>query len=138
MEPVIDHINRYVSDVEEHVSFYMRALGYALMERGTKDDGNPYAILKGHGHELFISEKPGCGPRERALRHLGYAVEDADTLLADFKRKGLAGREVEVVAKPYSRQFYLKDPDGNEIDFIQWTDKERFYEDARKKGDGSK
>ena len=61
MQPIIDHINRYVSDVEEHVAFYTRALGYTLLERGTKDDGNAYAVLEGHGHELFISEKPGCG-----------------------------------------------------------------------------
>lgn len=134
MQPIIDHINRYVSDVEEHVAFYTRALGYTLLERGTKDDGNAYAVLEGHGHELFISEKPGCGAGERAMRHVGYAVEDAGALLADLKRKGLAGREVEVVVKPCSRQFYLEDPDGNEIDFIQWTDKESFYEEARKRG----
>jgi len=134
MEPFIDHINRYVSSVEEHVSFYTRALGYELIDRGTKADGNEYAILRGCGHELFISEKPGCGQGERALRHLGYTVENVDSLLEELKGKGLAGREVEVIVKPYSRQFYLEDPDGNEIDFIQWTDKERFYENLKKKG----
>ncbi|MBN2026529.1 MAG: VOC family protein [Actinobacteria bacterium] len=134
MEPVIDHINRYVSSVEEHVSFYTRVLGYELIDRGNKGDGKEYAILSGCEHELFISEADGSIEPDRSLRHIGYAVENADVLLADFKRKGIAGREVELVVKPYSRQFYLEDPDGNEIDFIQWTDKERFRGEARKKG----
>jgi catechol 2,3-dioxygenase-like lactoylglutathione lyase family enzyme len=135
MEPVIDHINRYVSNVEGHISFYTRALGYELMDRGVKGDGSEYAILKGHGHEMFVSEKPDCHVEERALRHLGYAVEGIDELLEELKRNGLADRELNVIEKPYSRQLYIKDPDGNEIDLIQWTDKDRFYKDLKKKGD---
>ena len=71
---------------------------------------------------------------DRSLRHIGYAVENADKLLERLKGEGLAPLEREVIVKPYSRQFYLRDPDGNEIDLIQWTDKERFHEEARKKG----
>lgn len=128
MQPIIDHMNRYVSDVGEHVFFYTRALGYELIGRGTKGDGKEYAILRGYEHELFISEAPvPIGP-DRSLRHTGYAVESADELLRRLKGEGLASVEQEVIVKPYSRQFYLKDPDGNEIDLIQWTDKETFYE----------
>jgi len=127
MEPVIDHINRYVSSVEEHVSFYTRALGYELIDRGKKGDGKEYAILRGYEHELFISEAPGSMEPDRSLRHIGYAVENADKLLERLKGEGLAPLEREVIVKPYSRQFYLRDPDGNEIDLIQWTDKEAFY-----------
>lgn len=127
MHPIIDHINRYVSNLGEHVSFYMRALGYELLDRGVKGDGKEYAILRGYEHELFISEAPEAIEPDSSLRHIGYAVENADELLERLKKEGLAPMEQEVIVKPYSRQFYLRDPDGNAIDLIQWTDKEAFY-----------
>ncbi|MEW6554489.1 MAG: DUF192 domain-containing protein [Actinomycetota bacterium] len=130
----IDHVNRYVTDLEMHVVFYTQALGYAVIGRGTKDDGSGYAILKGHGHELFISERPPGGAAAAELRHIGYAVRDADELLRRLKENGIAPRETEVIAKEYSRQFYLRDPDGNEVDFIQWTDKGSFFRDLEHGG----
>jgi catechol 2,3-dioxygenase-like lactoylglutathione lyase family enzyme len=131
MYPGIDHINRYVSDVERHVAFYTEVMGYMLIDRGTKPNGGRYAILKGYEHELYISEKPRGEPVETALRHVGYAVEDVDTLLEGLKKSGIVGDETEIIVKEYSRQFYLRDPDGNEIDIIQWTDKEGFFDDLR-------
>jgi catechol 2,3-dioxygenase-like lactoylglutathione lyase family enzyme len=127
----IDHVNRYVSDVEKHVSFYTEALGFALLDRGIKPDGGMYAILKGYEHELYISEKPPGEPAETRVRHIGYAVEDAAAFLDRLKNAGIIGDEVEILVKEYSLQFYLRDPDGNEIDIIQWTDKERFYDDLQ-------
>jgi len=132
MYPVIDHLNRYVSDVDKHSSFYRDVLGYELIGRGVKTDGSRYAILSGSGHELYISEKPGSDAKEMA-RHIGFAVEDADGLLERLRERGIVGDETEIVVKEYSRQFYMKDPDGNEIDIIQWTDKERFYDDLKRK-----
>lgn len=129
MQPTIDHINRYVSNVGEHVSFYTRALGYEVIDRGNKGDGKEYAILRGYKHELFISEAPESIEPDSSLRHIGYAVENADSLLERLKGEGLAPEEQEIIVKPYSRQFYLQDPDGNEIDLIQWTDKTSFYEE---------
>lgn len=35
--------------------------------------------------------------------------------------------------KPFSKQFYIKDPDGFEIDLIQWTDKDGFYKNLKSK-----
>ncbi len=46
--------------------------------------------------------------------------------------KGLSENQ-KIIVKEYSRQFYLKDPDGFEIDIIQWTGKERFFRDLEKK-----
>ncbi len=56
-----------------------------------------------------------------------------DTLLEVLKNKGYAARDMQVIVKQFSRQFYLKDPDGFEIDFIQWVDKEGFHENLRNK-----
>jgi hypothetical protein len=42
-------------------------------------------------------------------------------------------RYVSDVDKFITLQFYLKDPDGFEVDFIQWTDKEGFYDNLKMK-----
>lgn len=119
MKPHIDHLNRYVSNVEKFIEFYREVLGYRLIGKGKKKDGMNYAILKGFDHEMFISE--------RACFEKKYSVEDADKLLEELKLKGFAAEDAEVVVKEYSRQIYLKDSDGFEIDLIQWTDKSGFY-----------
>lgn len=130
LRPAIDHINRYVIDVGKHIAFYTEALGYEVIGRGVKADGCAYAILKGHEHELFISERPhGAEAAEKAVRHIGYTVKDAGALLQQLQESGVAGEATKIIVKEHSRQFYLEDPDGNEIDFIQWTDKRGFYDD---------
>lgn len=127
----IDHLNRHVSDVCQFIDFYTQALDYELIDKGTKSNGKPYAILKGNGHELFISEKDDYTYLDSNFRHIGYAVDNADRTLAKLKNLGIVAADYEIIVKPYSRQFYGKDPDGFEIDFIQWTDKDGFYESLR-------
>lgn len=131
----IDHLNRHVSSIDTFITFYTDALGYRLLTRGVKANGKPYAILQGFGHELFISEKDGFKPEtEKNLRHIGYAVESADGLLKELKQKGHADDSTEIIVKRFSRQFYIKDPDGFEIDLIEWTDKQGFTESMGQQG----
>lgn len=129
MPPKIDHINRYVSDVERHVEFYCGVLGYLLLDRGRKHDGSDYAILQGDGHELFISEYANRPPGD-SVRHIGYLVANIDETLRVLKERGFVGEDAVVIVKQYSRQLYVKDPDEFEIDLIQWTDKKGFYRDV--------
>lgn len=125
----LDHLNRYVKSVDASVEFYHEALGYSLLRRGLKANGKAFAILSGKGHELFISEKEGLEPETLCnFRHIGYAVEGVAALLAACKAKGIVESERELIIKPYSRQFYIQDPDGFQIDLIEWTDKQGFYE----------
>lgn len=130
----IDHLNRYVSNVDKFIEFYSNVLDYELIDKGIKANGKSYAILKGDGHELFISEKDGFElDEEHNFRHIGYYIENVDELLEKLKQKGYIEKERQIIVKPFSRQFYIKDPDGFEIDFIQWTDKKRFYDYLKNK-----
>jgi len=58
-------------------------------------------------------------------------VDNADKLLKKLKLKGYAAAEQHVIVKQYSRQIYIKDPDGMEIDLIEWTDKQGFYNNLK-------
>jgi catechol 2,3-dioxygenase-like lactoylglutathione lyase family enzyme len=130
----IDHLNRYVSNVDNFIVFYRDVLEYELIDKGIKSNGQNYAILKGDGHELFISEKEGFKiDREQDFRHIGYFIENVDELLEALKFKGYIKKEQEIIVKPFSRQIYIRDPDGFEIDLIQWTDKQGFYENLKNK-----
>lgn len=124
----IDHLNRYVSNVDKFIDFYREVLDYELIDKGIKSNGKNYAILKGDRHELFISEKDNFKiETEENFRHIGYYIDNVDELLESLKLKGYVEKEQEIIVKPFSRQFYIKDPDGFEIDLIQWTDKNKFY-----------
>lgn len=132
----IDHINRHVSSVEAMISFYTDALGFTLLDKGIKKDGQDYAILKSDGLELFISEKDGFEfDSGNNFRHMGFRVDNAGELLSSMKAKGYVPRETQLIVKAFSRQFYMKDPDGFELDFIEWTDKEKFYRYMADKND---
>ncbi len=128
MKPNIDHLNRYVSDVVKFIEFYQNILGYELIDRGIKENGMNYAILKGYEHELFISEREGFEVNKENFRHIGYSIDNVDKHLYDLKSKGYVDDRLQIIVKQFTRQFYIKDPDGFEIDLIQWTDKAGFYE----------
>lgn len=124
----IDHINRHVSNVEAFISFYTDALGFILLDKGIKKDGKNYAILQCSGLELFISERDDFEfDSGTNLRHIGFSVDSADALLSSMIEKGYMPKGTQIIVKAFSRQFYMKDPDGFELDFIEWTDKEKFY-----------
>lgn len=128
MKPIIDHINRYVINVENSIKFYKDVLNYELIDRGTKANGKLYAILSGYDHELFISEKDNfIVVKEDNFRHLGYQVDNIEILLKDLIQMGYINKNEKPIIKKFSKQIYIKDPDGLEIDLIQWTDKEGFY-----------
>lgn len=130
----IDHINRYVSDVEKFVDFYKDVLEYEVIDSGKKGNGKNYAILKGDSHELFISEKEDfINEKDTNFRHIGYFIENVEELMETMKSRGYVDKDQKIIVKPFSKQFYVRDPDGFEIDLIQWTDKQGFYDYLRDK-----
>ncbi|MGE5395982.1 MAG: VOC family protein [Chitinophagales bacterium] len=133
MQPQIDHINRYVSNTDVFIKFYQSVLRYELIDQGIKPNGQKFAILKGIGHELFISEKTDFIANEISnFRHIGYSVENIEGLLEQLIAGGLIENETMIVSKQFSKQLYIKDPDGFEIDLIEWTDKKGFYDSLSK------
>ena len=128
----IDHINRYVRSVDKTVTFYTQALGFLLIDDGIKADGKPYAVLRSVDHLLFVSESDKYIESQCPnFRHVGYCVANVEEILRDLKGKVYAPQEATCVIKPYSKQVYITDPDGVEIDLIQWTDKVDFFKTCK-------
>jgi len=130
----IDHLNRYVSNVDKFITFYRDVLNYELIDKGVKENGKNFAILKGEEHELFISEMNNFKSEDEGnFRHMGYNIGNVDKLLEVLKLIGYVEKKQQIIVKPFSKQFYIKDPDGFEIDLIQWTDKQGFYDHLKAK-----
>ncbi|HYG19357.1 MAG TPA: VOC family protein [Ohtaekwangia sp.] len=110
-------------EIHESVSFYTRVLDFT--HRGTWPlSGNPaFTILIRDSGELHLSSHSGdgiCGNR------FAIIVNDIDGLFNKFISRGLDTRKKEspVHQGPLdqswgTREFYVDDPDGNIIRFIQ-------------------
>ena len=123
-----DHITINVIDMKRSEDFYGRILG--LKQLDTVDMGD---------HELHYFEIPG-GPRIELIsytddfgemhpdsrtaglfRHLAFDCEDIDALFKTFKENGVTViQEPAMVEKLKFRNLMAKDPNGVELEFIQY------------------
>ncbi|MCR4589479.1 MAG: VOC family protein [Lachnospiraceae bacterium] len=123
-----DHITINVTDMKKSEDFYGRILGLKQLE--TVDMGD---------HELHYFEIPG-GPRIELIsytdnfgeehpdsrtaglfRHLAFDCEDIDALFEKFKENGVKViAEPALVKKLNFRNLMAQDPNGVELEFIQY------------------
>lgn len=111
-----------VSDMHESIAFYTSELGFVLEFRFEEF----YAGLARDGHCIHLkSAPPTLNERQyrRANEHLdiSFGVTGIDDLYADIR-----GREVEVTQPlrdmRYGREFYIADPDGYILGFLEPPD----------------
>lgn len=110
--------------VGESISFYSGVLDFRLVDRWPEDGDPAHAVLKRKGDELHLSSHSGDGVAGQAVVVL---VRDADGLFRNFLKRGL-----DTSGKPDSpvhqgpvdqswgtREFYVDDPSGNTLRFVQ-------------------
>ncbi|MEY2877901.1 MAG: hypothetical protein RLZZ15_281, partial [Verrucomicrobiota bacterium] len=131
----ISHAAFFVSDMAKARAFYEGFLGFA----------SPYSIPRINPGEHLVWIKindrqsvelfPGSEvtPDADRLYHIAFEVEDADAMLAYLRAKGVAGLPPAATAplgKIGNKNFTIKDPAGNGVEFVQylpdgWTARER-------------
>jgi len=106
------------------VAFYTKVLDFARVEGGG-DEGDPsFSVLMRDGDPLFLSSHSGDGIFGQVI---AVSTDDIDALVRKFQARGL-----ETPRKPNSpvhegpldqtwgtREFYVDDPDGNTLRFVQ-------------------
>ena len=119
----LGHAALRVGDMEKSVDFYTRVLGGEIAMQG-EENGRitmTYVRLTDLSYiELFAAPKdavkgdPGIG-----VAHLCVAVDDAQ---AEAERVALLGLpKPQICVGKYSNyHFWLKDPDGNDIEMMQY------------------
>ena len=116
----LDHVSVLITDVERSRRFYGGLLGLReIAYPRTFDFVVVWYQLPGQQLHLLLKDRPDTiSPRHFALR-----VEDAAAARAYFKENGVAVDETTVI--PGADRFFVRDPDGNRIELLQW---ERPYE----------
>jgi catechol 2,3-dioxygenase-like lactoylglutathione lyase family enzyme len=112
--------------MEASIAFYTKVLDF---ERVDSDDdlADPsFSVLARDGHQLWLSSHRGDGVFGQAVV---ITADDVDALFRKFRSRGLstpgdpaAPREVHEGPIDQSwgtREFYVDDPDGNTLRFIQ-------------------
>jgi catechol 2,3-dioxygenase-like lactoylglutathione lyase family enzyme len=116
-----------VADIEHSIEFYTNKLGFSLDFR--YEDFYAGIVKDGHSIHLKCSAPPESAAPESAVlpANAGKDKDDLDIMfsVADIKRlyEYVLSQSIEIVQPlrdmPYGREFYIADPDGNRIAFIE-------------------
>jgi catechol 2,3-dioxygenase-like lactoylglutathione lyase family enzyme len=116
----IHHYSVRVSDMERAVAFYRDILG--LREIGIPSTFPPagarvrwFQIGDQHIHLMPAPQSDPVSPR-----HIALHIENAQEGRAYFRSKGVETRED--IPIPGADRFIISDPDGNNIELIEWKE----------------
>jgi catechol 2,3-dioxygenase-like lactoylglutathione lyase family enzyme len=112
--------------MEASITFYTKVLDFEWVD-GDDDKSDPsFTVLMREGHSLILSSHKGDGTFGQAIV---VQTDDVEALFRKFQTRGLktpgnpdAPNEVHQGPIDQSwgtREFYVKDPDGNTLRFTQ-------------------
>jgi len=138
MDPRLAHIGLTVSDLDASIEFYRDVVGMHLTMR--LDSGGPWfdELTRNHGAEIEVAmlelgavtlqlvayrcaggEPAPVGHHRPGSPHLSIEVDDVETRHAAISTRG-GHRPTGIVAIPgIARSFYVEDPDGVPVEFMQ-------------------
>ena len=105
-------VNLAVQDMAQSVDFYRR-LGLELLYGGEHSSFTTFRASEG-----YINLRPISSQVVRRVSRVIVLVEEVDSLYSKLKESGLEP-EAPRDGDPGERFFYLKDPDGHELSFVQ-------------------
>lgn len=112
-------------DVERLLGFYRDALGFDEMMRLHRNDGRLWLVYlrvtDTQYLEIFPEGEPGSAPSESvtAMNHICLAVDSVDATAEWLDAKGIDIIRAPKLGADGNRQCWIKDPDGNRIEFMQ-------------------
>jgi catechol 2,3-dioxygenase-like lactoylglutathione lyase family enzyme len=119
----IDHCSVIITDVERSRHFYRDVLGLKeIAKPRTFDFVVVWFDLGNQQLHLLLKDRPDViSPRHVALR-----VTDVAAARRYFRERGVPAEETTPI--PGADRFFIRDPDGNRIEIIQWLEP---YDPAR-------
>lgn len=122
----LTHIAVSVTDLEKSMDFYTRQLGLPEQFRINGEDGSPWLIYIKVAENQFIELFPGAsGPRNECktagLVHICLQVDDIHKTYEELTARGVSTNGEPFIACDNTWQFWTADPDGNPIEFHQFT-----------------
>lgn len=112
-------------NMRSSIAFYTAVLDFERVDSNQSIDDPSFCVLTRAGDRLFLSSHHGDGEYGQAVV---VETKNVDELFQVFRRRGLRtpGNDNSPVHEGPtnqswgSREFYVDDPDGNTLRFIQW------------------
>ena len=126
----LTHAAVRVTDLDKSLEFYTGVLGLTEQFRLTNDQGQAWLIYLKIADRQFIELFPGASGPHEAPKSAGYVhicleVNDIQATYKELTDRGLMTRGEPILGKDGSWQFWTADPDGNPIEFHQFTSESR-------------
>lgn len=112
----IDHVSVLVTDAARSRAFYRDVLGLTEVAPPREFDFVALWFRVGDGQHLHLLQKPE--PDAVSPRHFCLHVEDVDAARDHCRRLGVPTDDTVKVAA--ADRFFVRDPDGNRIELLQW------------------
>ena len=135
----LDHLNLTVSNLAESIDWYEKVFDFSVVERGQRDNGVSWAIIRSGEAMLCIYEDPSRAKPDRFLQdqrlrhvvyHWGLRILDREQWLKkveDYNLELEFGGEVHYA---HSTSWYVSDPTGYSIEVVLWNNNEIHFDKA--------
>lgn len=109
-----------VSNMEESLAFYQEIVGLPLMRRFPAGPGMEIAFLgDGETQVELIAAASNVAVKIGQDISLGFVVESLDEMMAFVQKKSIAVHSGPHQPNPQTRFFYVLDPNGLKIQFVE-------------------
>ena len=121
----VDHVAITVKDMTRSIKFYTEKLGFTITR--SSETPNMKTVFVGKGQvqlELFALKQgsakavPELQRDEIGIKHIAFNVTDLDTLIKEFKEKGVVFIS-EIRQAGTRRHIFFKDPDGITLQLLE-------------------
>lgn len=128
------HICLFTDQLDAMIAFYRDVLGFPVKFTMKNDDGFAFGYYFACGEMTFVEifDQRGAvkqwGGEVRAMRsneeaharHFCFEVEGLEAEVARIESLGVKVRPISV-GMDHSKQAWIKDPDGNDIELMEYT-----------------
>lgn len=115
----LDHILITVAHFENTVSFYRDILG--LRETWSSTEEKWVHLSLGNSYvSIFYSKNSNTDSDRNSFKHMSFQIESFENTRTELLFKGVEFFPYET---PVSKALYIKDPEGNEIELVQYKTK---------------
>ncbi len=127
------HINIISNDAPSLLDFYTEKLGLSIKFSLKDDKGEEFGWYINCGNLTFIEifDQKGAVKQwggeiielsnDRKFKHLCFQVTEIEQYKKELETKGLSITEIST-GMDNCRQMWVKDPDGNDIELMEYTD----------------
>lgn len=119
----LEHVHLSARDVDRTTAFYRRAFGFEVRHDGTGPMGRTVHVGSDRFY-LALSEGGDPAAGTGNFSHFGFVTPDLGAFRARMEREGIP--LVESASRPEGEAVYLLDPDGVEIEVVEYRPDYRY------------